>query len=72
MKPVALIERALTNSSEKGAIVVDPFGGSGSTLIACESTGRSGRLIELSERYCDVIVNRWEQATGRKAERVGR
>ena len=70
MKPVALIERALTNSSERGAIVVDPFGGSGSTLIAAESTGRHARLIELSEQYCDVIIQRWEAATGRKAERV--
>lgn len=72
MKPVALIERALTNSSEKAAVVIDPFGGSGSTLIACEATGRTARLIELSEQYCDVIVRRWEQATGRKAERVNR
>lgn len=70
MKPVALIERALVNSSDRGALVLDPFGGSGSTLIACESSGRHARLIELSETYCDVIVQRWEEATGRTAELV--
>lgn len=70
MKPVALIERALHNSSVAGAIVIDPFGGSGSTLIACEASGRHARLIELSEVYCDVIIQRWENATGRTAERV--
>lgn len=68
MKPVALIERALANSSERGTLVLDPFGGSGSTLIACEASGRHARLIELSETYCDVIVRRWEEATGRTAE----
>jgi DNA modification methylase len=67
MKPVALVERALRNSSKTGDIVLDPFGGSGSTLIACEKTGRQARLIELDPRYCDVIVQRWQDWTGATA-----
>lgn len=66
-KPVELIERALTNSSKRGDIVLDSFGGSGSTLIACEKTGRNGRLIELDPKYCDVIIKRWEGYTGLSA-----
>lgn len=66
-KPVALIERALTNSSLEKHIVVDLFGGSGSTLIGCEATGRFARLMELDPRYVDVIVRRWEAFTGKKA-----
>lgn len=66
-KPVGLVERAIENSSKPGATVLDCFGGSGSTLIACEKTGRRGRLIELDPRYCDVIVQRWQDYTGRKA-----
>jgi DNA modification methylase len=69
-KPVALIEKAIQNSSQSGHIVLDLFGGSGSTLIACEKTGRKARLIELDPRYCDVIVARWEAATGKKAELI--
>ena len=61
MKPVALVERAIRNSSKSRDIVLDPFGGSGSTLIACEKTGRQGRLVELDPKYCDVIVNRCYQ-----------
>ena len=57
-KPVALIERALSNSSKGGDVVTDLFGGSGSTLIACEKTGRHARLMELDPKYCDVIVSR--------------
>ena len=56
MKPVALVERAIRNSSKTRDIVLDPFGGSGSTLIACEKTGRQARLVELDPKYCDVIV----------------
>lgn len=67
MKPVELIERALTNSSKAGDLVLDPFGGSGSTLIACERTGRRGYLLELDPRYADVIVSRWEQYSGKLA-----
>ena len=66
-KPVELIERAVLNSSNAGTIVFEPFGGSGSTLIACEKTGRKARLMELDPKYCDVIVKRWEDFTGKKA-----
>jgi DNA modification methylase len=67
MKPVELIERAVLNSSRRGEIVLDSFGGSGSTLIACEKTGRKARLIELEAKYCDVIIQRWQQFTGKEA-----
>jgi DNA modification methylase len=67
MKPVELVERAIRNSSKTRDTVLDPFGGSGTTLIACEKTGRQARLIELEPKYCDVIVLRWEEFTGRKA-----
>lgn len=66
-KPVELPERAINNSSKAGQIVLDLFGGSGSTLIACEKTGRKARLMELDPKYCDVIVKRWEDFTGKKA-----
>jgi site-specific DNA-methyltransferase (adenine-specific) len=67
MKPVALIEYCLGNSTQTGTAVLDLFGGSGSTLIACEKTGRRAYLMELDPKYCDVIVSRYEQATGKKA-----
>jgi len=67
MKPVALVEWAIRNSSKSRDIVLDPFGGSGSTLIASEKTGRQARLIELDPRYCDVIVQRWQDWTAREA-----
>jgi len=70
MKPVELVERAIRNSSKSRDIVLDCFGGSGSTLIACEKAGRQARLIELDPKYCDVIVQRWEEFTGKKAELV--
>lgn len=66
-KPVALIEIALANSTDRGDIVLDPFGGSGSTLIACEQQGRFARLIELDPKYVDVIVRRWQDMTGKAA-----
>lgn len=66
-KPVSLIEKALLNSSKSDDLVSDLFGGSGSTLIACEKTGRSCRMMELDPKYCDVIVKRWEEFTGQKA-----
>lgn len=66
-KPVELPERAISNSSKKGQLVLDLFGGSGSTLIACEKTIRQARLMELDPRYCDVIVKRWQQFTGKTA-----
>ena len=67
MKPVPLVARAVQNSSRKGDIVLDLFGGSGTTLIACEQTGRKCRMMELDPKYVDVIINRWEQLTGKKA-----
>ncbi len=66
MKPIELVMRAILNSSKIGGIVLDGFGGSGSTLIAAEKTGRSARLVELDPKYCDVIVKRWEEFTGQK------
>jgi DNA modification methylase len=63
-KPVELIERALINSSKRGDLVVDLFGGSGSTLIACERRGRKARLMEIDPKYADCIVRRWQDYTG--------
>lgn len=70
MKPVELVERAVRNSSITRDLVLDPFGGSGTTLIACEKTGRRARLIELDPKYVDVIVRRWEEYTGQKAQKA--
>jgi DNA modification methylase len=67
--PVELPSRLIRAYSQLGDIIYDPFGGSGSTLIACEKYGRLGFLMELDPRYCDVIVRRWEQFTGMKAKR---
>jgi DNA modification methylase len=69
-KPVELAVRAIQYSSREGENVLDLFGGSGSTLIACQQAGRNAFLMELDELYCDVIVTRWEQFTGKKAERL--
>ena len=69
MKPVELVERAIRNSSRSGDIVLDPFGGSGTTLIAAEKSGRIGWLIELDPKYVDVIVRRWQDWTGQEAYR---
>ena len=70
-KPVELAIRAMQYSSRPGENVLDLFGGSGSTLIGCEQTDRRAFLMELDQAYCDVIVRRWEEFTGRKAERIG-
>ncbi len=67
MKPVELVERAVRNSSKSRDVVLDPFGGSGSTLIACEKAGRQARLMELDPRYVDVIVRRWVEYSGEEA-----
>jgi DNA modification methylase len=67
MKPVSLVERAIRNSSRKGDLVFDPFGGSGTTLIAAEKAGRHASLIELDPKYVDVIVRRWQDFTGQQA-----
>ena len=69
-KPVELAVRAIQYSSLPGENVLDLFGGSGSTLMGCEQTGRKAYLMEIDPPYCDVIVQRWEQFTGKKAERV--
>jgi DNA modification methylase len=69
-KPVELAARAIEYSSQPGDNVLDLFGGSGSTLIGCEQTGRRGFLMEMDPWYCDVIVQRFEQFTGQKAERI--
>jgi DNA modification methylase len=66
-KPIALAEWCFNEYAPKSKTVMDLFGGSGSTLIACEKTGRQCFMMELSEKYCDVVVKRWEQFTGRKA-----
>jgi DNA modification methylase len=67
MKPVALVERAIRNSSKTRDVVLDLFGGSGSTMIACEKTGRQARLIELDPKYVDTIIDRWQRFTGNRA-----
>jgi DNA modification methylase len=69
MKPVELVERAIRNSSKPGDVVLDPFGGSGTTLIAAEKSGRTARLMELDPKYVDVIVRRWQDWTGKFASR---
>lgn len=69
-KPVEVVERAIVNSSAPGETVLDVFGGVGATLIACERAGRKCRMVELEPAYVDVIVQRWEEFTGKKARRV--
>lgn len=71
MKPVELIENAVLDGSDRNQLVLDLFGGSGSTLIACEKTGRACRMMELSEHYVDVIVRRWQDFTGQEATLEG-
>lgn len=73
MKPIALCRTGILNSSRRGGgAVLDPFGGSGSTLVAAEITGRRCFMLELDPGYCDVIINRWEKLTGKTAERTAR
>jgi DNA modification methylase len=67
MKPVALFEYQLLNNTKGGDLCLDLFGGSGTTLIACEKNGRYARLMELDPKYCDVIVRRWQAFTGKEA-----
>ena len=71
MKPVELVERAIRNSSRPGDLVLDAFGGSGSTLIACERLDRKARILELEPKYVDVIVRRWQEFTGKCAVLAG-
>lgn len=70
MKPIRLMARLIANSTKRDDVVLDPFGGSGSTLMACEQLGRVCRTVELSERYASAIVDRWEKYTGLKAKKV--
>ena len=67
MKPIRLLARLVSNSSNPGDVVLDLFGGSGSTMIACQQLGRKSFLMELDPRFCDVIIERWETFTGKKA-----
>ena len=67
MKPVELMQYQIENNTKGADLVLDLFGGSGSTLIACEKTGRHARLMELDPKYCDVIVRRWQEFTGKQA-----
>jgi DNA modification methylase len=71
MKPVELVERAIRNSSRRRDVVLDPYSGAGSTMIACEKTGRKARLIELEPQYVDVTVERWQKFTGKQARLDG-
>lgn len=70
MKPIPLIAYLIGNSTKKGDAVLDPFSGSGTTLLACEELGRRCYAMELDPHYCDVILQRWEDMTGRKAEKA--
>ena len=70
MKPIALVAKAINNSSRRGDIVLDLFGGSGSTLIACEQLNRVCYMCELDPKYCDVIIKRYENLTGQKAVKI--
>lgn len=72
MKPIDLIARLVYNSSKVDEIVLDLFGGSGTTLIVCEQMGRSCKMMEYDEHYCNVIISRWEQYTGKKANLIKR
>lgn len=70
MKPLELVARAIKNSSKKDDVILDLFGGSGSTMLAAEQTERVNYSMELDPRYVDVIINRWEEYTGEKAELI--
>jgi DNA modification methylase len=70
MKPVRLIAKLIGNSSREGEIVLDTFGGSGTTMIACEQLNRICYMMELDPHYADVIIERWEKFTGQKAIKI--
>jgi DNA modification methylase len=70
MKPVSLVERAVANSSQAGDVVYDPFCGSGTTVLACERLSRRCRAIEIEPRFCDVVIDRWQNHTGERATRI--
>ena len=67
VKPIPLVAEAIKDCSNRGGIILDPFGGSGTTLIACEKTGRKARLVEIDPKYVDVTIKRWQSLTGQKA-----
>ncbi len=71
MKPVALWAELIGNSTTSGQVAFDPFLGSGTTVVACERLGRRAFGVEIDPRYVDVVVERWQEATGRKAKRAG-
>ena len=70
MKPVELVAACILDGSNEGETVLDGFGGSGTTLIACEQLNRHARIMEIDPHYCDVIIARWEKFTGKKAVKV--
>ena len=70
MKPLKLLERLIKNSSRQGELVLDSFGGSGSTLMTCEQLNRRCNMMELDPKYVDVIIERWENFTGKKAKKI--
>lgn len=70
MKPVALVANAIQDSTKEGDVILDVFGGSGTSLIASEQTNRRCLMMELDPHYCDVIISRWEQLTGKKATKI--
>lgn len=70
MKPVGLFDYQIKNNTKGSDIVLDLFGGSGTTVIACEQNGRKARCMELDPHYCDVIIQRWENLTNKKAELI--
>lgn len=70
MKPIRLLAKLIQNSSDVNDVVMDLFGGSGSTMIACEQLNRRCYMCELDPRYIDVIIDRWEKLTGLKAEKI--
>lgn len=69
-KPIRLLSEILRDFSDEGSSVLDVFGGSGSTLIACEQTERQCYMMELDAHYCDVIIQRWEKETGQEAVKI--
>ena len=70
MKPVALFDYQIKNSTKSGDVVLDLFGGSGTTIMACEQDGRNACVMEYDPKYVDVIIKRWEDFTGKKAELI--
>ena len=70
MKPIQLFDRLIRNSCPADGIVYDPFGGSGTTLLACEQDGRTCWMVEIDPRYIAVIIRRWEALTGQTAEKI--